>query len=152
MWATACEKRLRNMRTINAQISLRIRAVWSGLSLSAKRIIGYQRLSMEIICPGETLRMRWMNPCILRMLEDTFLLGAAHVRMLKRYMYQLTFFKRTSFAIMPLNSNSSRSALDFMSCIVSAKWFPQTKYKKKRNNQKWFCNIYDVVYSVFNGI
>ena len=29
------------MRTVKAQISLRIRAVWSGLSLSANRIIGY---------------------------------------------------------------------------------------------------------------
>ena len=36
---------------------------------------------MESKCPDETLRMRGMNLnlCILRMLEDTFLLGAAQL-------------------------------------------------------------------------
>ena len=33
-----------HMRTAKAQISLRIRAVWSGPSLSANRIIGYYRM------------------------------------------------------------------------------------------------------------
>ena len=35
---------LGNVRTANAQIRLRIRAVWSGPSLSANRIIRYQRM------------------------------------------------------------------------------------------------------------
>ena len=33
-----------HMRTANAQISLRIRAVWSGPSMSANRIIGYHKM------------------------------------------------------------------------------------------------------------
>ena len=33
-----------HMRTANAQIRLRIRAVWSGPSLSANRIVGYYRM------------------------------------------------------------------------------------------------------------
>ena len=33
-----------HMRTVEALISLRIRAVWSGSSLSAKRVVGYCRM------------------------------------------------------------------------------------------------------------
>ena len=65
-------------RTAKAQISLRIRAVWSGHSPSANRIIGYYRMYQW----RANIRMRlcacvgWIL-CILRMLEDTFSLGAA---------------------------------------------------------------------------
>ena len=58
------------MRTAKAQISLRIRAVWSGSSLSANRIIGYYRMYQRRESP------RWdithaqdaVNPHSLRML------------------------------------------------------------------------------------
>ena len=48
----------RHMWTAKAQISLRIRAVWSGPSLSAKRISEYYRMfQWRAKCPDETLRM-----------------------------------------------------------------------------------------------
>ena len=51
-------------------------------SLSANRIIGHYKIyKMESKCPDENLRMRatYLNLCILRMLEGTFSLGAAHI-------------------------------------------------------------------------
>ena len=70
------------MRTAKAQISLRIRAVWLGPSLSANRIIGHYRMYQWIANDRVTWRMRGMNLnlCILRMHEDTVLLGVAHIR------------------------------------------------------------------------
>ena len=69
------------MRTVKAQISLRIRTVWSEPSLSANRITGHHRMyqwranARMNICSC----VRWLNLCILRMLEDTFSLSAAHI-------------------------------------------------------------------------
>ena len=73
---------LAHMRTANSQISLRIRAVRSRPLLSANRIIGHYRmyqwrahaLMKFCACVGINLNM-----CILRMLEDTFSLDAAHL-------------------------------------------------------------------------
>ena len=64
----------RHMRTMKAQISLWIRAVWSGPSLSAYRIIDM------IKCINEQQRPGWYSALaqddlilrILRMLEGTF--------------------------------------------------------------------------------
>ena len=55
--AEAC---LRPNATANAQISLRIRAIWSGPSLSANRITGYNNVWMESKGLDDTLRMRKM--------------------------------------------------------------------------------------------
>ena len=46
---------------------------------------------MENKCPDETSRMRGMNLnlCILRMLEDTFSLGAAQMHFLKLIEYRI---------------------------------------------------------------
>ena len=61
------------MRTEKAQISLSIRAVWSGPSLSANRIIGHYRMykwrantQMRLCACAE-----WIWLCILRMFEAT---------------------------------------------------------------------------------
>ena len=51
----------RHMRTVKAQISLRIRAVWSGPSLSAYRIIGHYRMYQWRANIRMRLRMRGMN-------------------------------------------------------------------------------------------
>ena len=77
----ALRKHFGHVRTAEAQISLRIRAVWSGPSLSAYRIIEQNRIyqwtanfRMNLCaCVG----WNWM--CILHMLEDTFSLGATHI-------------------------------------------------------------------------
>ena len=67
-----------HMRTANAQISLRIRIVWSGPFLPTDKIIGryskYQCRANGRMRFGACLW--WV--CILRMLEDTFSLCAAH--------------------------------------------------------------------------
>ena len=87
------------MQKAKAQISLRIRTLWSGPLLSANRIIGhyihvkYQKRAN----PNETLRMRGMNLnlCILRMLEDTFSLEAAQLSLRSKLSY--SFQKLFSF-------------------------------------------------------
>ena len=45
---------------------------------------------MESKCPDEALRMRLMNLdlCVLRMLEDTFSLGEAHMAKYNAFDYQ----------------------------------------------------------------
>ena len=62
------------MWTMKAQISLRIRAVWSGPSLFTNRITGHNKMYEWRENALMRLRMRGMNLnlCILRMLEDTF--------------------------------------------------------------------------------
>ena len=69
------------MRTAKAQISLRIRAVWSGPSLSANRIIGYYRMMDGEQRPGCYFAHAQddMNLRILRMFEGTFSLNAAQI-------------------------------------------------------------------------
>ena len=76
------------MLTVKAQISLRIRAVWPGPSLSAKRIIEYYRMyeweeyyrmyEWRENDPVDTLRMRGMtlNQDISRTFEVAFSLDA----------------------------------------------------------------------------
>ena len=68
-----------HMRTAKAQINLRIRAVWSGPTLSANRIIRYFRMYQWRANARMKLCMRLMNQnlCIVRMLENTFSTGAA---------------------------------------------------------------------------
>ena len=68
-----CLRFFGHMRSAEAKICLRIRAVWSGLSVSANKIIGYYQVAyksnkllilqnawMESKSPDETLRMRRM--------------------------------------------------------------------------------------------
>ena len=77
----AMRKRVfRHMLAEKAQISLRIRAVWSGSLLFAKRIITIEYMKREKY-PDETLRMRGKNLklCVLRMFEDTISLDVAHI-------------------------------------------------------------------------
>ena len=71
-----------HMRTAKAQISLRIRAVWSGPSLSANRIIGHYRMYQL----RANARMRlcacvgWIWICAFCACSKIhFLLGAAHL-------------------------------------------------------------------------
>ena len=70
-----------DMQTAKAQIILRFRAVWSGPSLSANRIIGYYRMyEWSAKYPDDTLSMRRMiGMRILRMFEGAFPLDAAHI-------------------------------------------------------------------------
>ena len=67
-------KRVFSAWTAKAQISLRIRAVWSSLRCPLTEIFDIIELSNKSKCPDETLRMRMMNLNlrILRMLEDMF--------------------------------------------------------------------------------
>ena len=67
------------MRTVKAKIRLRIRAVWSGPSLSAKRIIW--NYTMYELRAKARMILDDLNPHILRMLEDTFALGTSTVQM-----------------------------------------------------------------------
>ena len=48
---------------------------------------------MESICPDQTLRGMNLNLCILRMLEEIYLLGAAHIiiHAWEKLMYLFTF-------------------------------------------------------------
>ena len=76
IWAAQCENFFGHMRIAKAQISLRIRTVWSGLSLSANRIIGYQKSKS----PVDTLRRhRIVWSLILRIFEGTSSLDAPHI-------------------------------------------------------------------------
>ena len=67
----------RHARKAKAQIRLRGCAVWFGPSLSAARIIGYygERISGWHLAHAQDD----VNPHILRMLEGTFSLDAAHI-------------------------------------------------------------------------
>ena len=69
------------MRTAKAQISLRIRAVWSRPSVSANRIIGYYKMyelkekaRMNFAPAQEELNLR-----LLHLFEGTFSLDTAHI-------------------------------------------------------------------------
>ena len=65
-----------HMRTAKAQISLDIRAVWSGLSLSANKSAG-QNVSIERKCPDKNLCMRGMNLNLCTFsLDASFLIAA----------------------------------------------------------------------------
>ena len=76
----------KHMMTVKAKISLGILTVWSGPSLSANKIIGYDRMYGE-------QRHRWffghtqddLNLHILRMFEATFSFDAAHMYMCRLY-------------------------------------------------------------------
>ena len=72
-----------HMWTAKAQISLRIRAVWSGPSLSAYRIIGYYRINEWRAKTRMTLAhaQHDLNTCmhILRIFEGTFSLDTAQM-------------------------------------------------------------------------
>ena len=68
-----------HMRTAKAQIRLRIRAAWSGPLLSACRIIGCYRMYQQKAMTGCDFAPAWDESCILRMPEDTYLLGAAQL-------------------------------------------------------------------------
>ena len=70
------------MRTAKAEIGLRIRAVWSGPSLSAKKIIGH--LTIECINEEQTpgwdyASVGWIWICAFRACSKTFSLGSAQV-------------------------------------------------------------------------
>ena len=68
------------------QISLRIRSVWSGQSLSANRIVGYHKVFQWRTKEKVRLRMRrmmWKH--ILCMLEGIFSTDAAHVSLNRWY-------------------------------------------------------------------
>ena len=71
-----------HMRTAKAQISLCIRTVWSGPSLTANKMIGYYRTyERRAKARHDTLCMRRVNLilCILRMFENTFSHGATYI-------------------------------------------------------------------------
>ena len=76
---------LRHMRTEKAQINLRIRAVCSGPSLSAKRGTGHYKIQMHMNEEQSTCDTYYaharddVNPHILRMHECTFLLHAVQM-------------------------------------------------------------------------
>ena len=71
-----------HMRTAKTQISLNIRAIWSGPSLSAKRNIGY--VWMESKGPDDTYFVHAqdnLNLCILRVFEGNFRLARPNVKL-----------------------------------------------------------------------
>ena len=68
-----------HMRTAKTQISLRIRAVWSGPSLYANRIIGFYRIN-ELTANARLIHAQdELGVCILFMLEGTFSLDSGHI-------------------------------------------------------------------------
>ena len=70
-----------HMRTAKPQISLRIRAVWSGFLLSANRIIGYYRVYDENKASDDDFAHAQddLNLRIFSMFEGTFSLITAHI-------------------------------------------------------------------------
>ena len=82
---------------------------------------------MEHKCPDETLRMRGMNPnlCILRMLEDTFLLGAAHVA-----------FKHDYLCIV----KHSPAPEEFVQLILKGISFECNEHSHKRTKSRTYLN------------
>ena len=72
---------LGHMRTVMAQISLRIREVWSGHYLSTNGITGYCWMYHRKQKPGWFFAYAHddLNLRILRMFEGTFALDAAHI-------------------------------------------------------------------------
>ena len=89
-----------DMRTVKGQISLRICAVWSGLSLSltesfdATECINWKQLpGWYFVHVQDDLNLR-----ILRMLEGTFSLGVAHLKLSNPRPRRLTGVKGILFS------------------------------------------------------
>ena len=82
----------KHIRTAKAQISLRICAVWSGLSLSANRIIGYYRMYEWRVKTRMTLRkhrMIWTR--ILRISEGTLFAWSGPYKVALVWIYLMAF-------------------------------------------------------------
>ena len=94
-----------NGRAAKAQISLRIRAVWSGPSLSANRIVGYYRMYEWSAKARMTIRLAHYDPnlCNLRMLEGTFSLDAAHIYYTMLNIYSKYYDTFIAYHIIVLN-------------------------------------------------
>ena len=121
-----------HMQTAKAQISLHIRAIWSGISLSSERIGGYYS-SME---SNFAHAQDDVNPHILRMFEGTFSLDSAHILAIFWYCFRLSrsLMKSGTSEITINKSISHKHNLSIFFLFSLSKSIFLTQYRETEKN------------------